>query len=315
MENVILEKGTLIEGMQSRYQIIEKIGNGSFANVYKAIQLYTSQIVAIKIPKHSGFESNEYKKRQVKRFEWELDICGKMSHPNIVKLIDRGRFSNKDIFGVFEYIKGNTLKDILLKKGGMRAPVVKDIMSQLLYAIKYMHSKEIVHRDLKPQNIMIEEGAGKVFLLDFGISISLNSRFYDKMSYYEKSGTPAYTIPYHFMGGRVGTYNDIYAWGLILMECFTGYPIIRGRSVNETIGQQLLGIDKEFPFKMFNISLASLLSNIFSKTLSYSMGYESLFRSFFNIDFDSVVYKHGVAGCSYSHSYAEQPTLIINVKY
>lgn len=313
MRQVRLDKGTLIEGNQSSYRVISKIGSGGFGNIYKAVKLDTSEIVAIKTLKHHSFASAALNRKRIKRFEHEIDICAQMSHTNIIKLKDIGDIAFNEPFVVFEYIRGNTLKDILLKKGGLQVHDVRRIMSQVLFAIKHMHSKGIVHRDLKPQNIMIEESTGKVVLLDFGISRSLNNRLDDKKPYYEKCGTPAYAIPHQLTEGRADFYSDIYAWGLILIECFTGYSIIRGRSLNEIICQQLHGVDKKLPFKMFNVPLASLLSKVLSKTSSYSNGYENLFRSFLNIDFSSVVYKHGVADCSYKYSYLEQTTLIVNV--
>ncbi len=146
----------------SSYQLLEKIGEGGFGHVYKAIQRNTGQVVAIKFLVISD-EFDECKRaRYVERFKRETQLSSQLHHPNIVRLLDKGQ-SGELLYAVFEYIKGLDLKAILRDSGALSAVDAADVMGQVLDALAHAHDKGIIHRDIKPANIILH----KVFFVIF----------------------------------------------------------------------------------------------------------------------------------------------------
>ena len=146
----MISKGTIIG---DRYEIIKSLGEGGMANVYLANDILLNREVAIKMLR--GELSNEDK--FIKRFQREALALSSssISHPNIVQMYDLGE-ENNNHYIVMEYVKGNTLKHLLNKRGHLTLTEAVDIMLQLTEGISHAHKSYIIHRDLKPQNIMIE---------------------------------------------------------------------------------------------------------------------------------------------------------------
>lgn len=268
----------------NNYRILEILGEGTFGQVYKAIQIATNQYVAIKILKCDHLQG----KQQMARFEREVQICAEISHPYIVKLLDKGYTSDNTPFVVFEYISGVTLKKLLLQEGAMNVHDAKELMGQVLDALSCAHDKGIVHRDLKPENIMVTKTGTRAYvkILDFGIGAFTQDTIFNN----ETAGTPAYAAPEQLRGEPLTTRSDLYAWGLLLIECMTGKPAIRGRSVADIYYQQLSAAVIPIPSFMSGHPLQHLLLRVLDKKAETRIAdAHVLFHDYNNIDFTTLV--------------------------
>ena len=227
------------------YQLIEKIGEGGFGQVYKAIQTSTQQTVAIKFLTLNDEFDPDKKQRYIERFHRESDLVRRLNHPNIVRLIDKGQQSDSLLYAVYEYIDGCSLKTQLDSQGALSAPEAADIMACVLDALSHAHDQGVIHRDIKPANIMIYKVGAKthVKVLDFGIGTLKNEvRQLDYKSItltQETIGTPSYSSPEQLRGEPPLAQTDVYVWGLVFLECITGTPTITGRSLAAIFHQQL----------------------------------------------------------------------------
>ncbi|QKX07054.1 TOMM system kinase/cyclase fusion protein [Aquimarina sp. TRL1] len=278
------------------YTIIELIGEGGYGKVYKALQKSTEQTVAIKLLKFSLTLDENKKKQQIHRFERETKLCAEISHPNIVKMLDKGYTTTGEPFAVFEYISGVTLKDLIIKNNGLAPQKAALLMGQVLDALVSAHKKGIVHRDLKPQNIMVTNtGAAPVAkVLDFGIgAITHEVRSKDYMSLTltkEMVGTPAYSAPEQLRGEAPTVKSDLYAWGLVLIECLTGQPVIHGNSVAEIFQQQLHPSNIVLPASLAGHEIADILRKVLDKKSRTRIGDATrLYNDFIKINFQSLV--------------------------
>ncbi|HWN66564.1 MAG TPA: protein kinase, partial [Haliangium sp.] len=227
--------GTVIDG---RYELLSHLGTGGFGLVYKARQLNTGQLVAVKIARHlegAGARS------AVARFQREMAVVGELSHPNIVRLIDAGQVPDGPLFTVLELVRGDTLSDLLSREGPLEPNEAKHLMIQVLDALFSAHDLGVIHRDLKPANIMVNSvGARRnAMVLDFGIATfikAMRSADYQSLTPADfVGGTPAYMAPEQFHGGDPNPQTDIYAWGLMFLECLTGQRVVRGSTMAETM--------------------------------------------------------------------------------
>ncbi len=227
---------------QERYEVLSKLSEGGFGEVFQARQLTTGQLVAVKILRQQHFD---YGENQLARFRREVKLCATLRHPHIVGLIDFGTTEAGLLYIVFEYVPGRTLADVIASEGGLPVREAVRLMSQVLDALSCAHHAGIIHRDLKPANIMImSTGARRnAMVLDFGIGAILPSAgdvAPDRLTgSFEQLGTPAYTAPEQLRGLPLVPASDLYAWGLVLLECLTGQRVVAGRSAAETIHEQL----------------------------------------------------------------------------
>ena len=148
--------------ISDRYQIIKSIGEGGMANVYLAYDTILDRNVAVKVLR--GDLSNDEK--FVRRFQREALAASSLSHPNIVEVYDVGE-DNGEYYIVMEYVPGQTLKELIHKRGALHYVEAVDVMKQVVSATAKAHSIGIIHRDLKPQNIMVTD-SGVVKIGDFG---------------------------------------------------------------------------------------------------------------------------------------------------
>ncbi|MCJ8292057.1 MAG: TOMM system kinase/cyclase fusion protein [Crocinitomicaceae bacterium] len=257
--------------LAANYRYLEKIGEGGYGIVYKAEQISTGQIVAIKVVKTLENTTNEKRKQQLARFEREARLCAELNHPNIVKLIDKGETDQGEPNVVFEYVEGETLKAFILRKKNLSATEMAPLMGQVLDALVYVHSKGIVHRDLKPQNIIISQIGAKnhVKILDFGIGAfthDFRTTDYRNLTVTQDVlGTPTYSAPEQLRGEPPTTKSDLYAWGLIVIECLTGKPVMDGGSIAEVFQQQLMSSNVPIPPSIVGHDLAHLLRKVLEK--------------------------------------------------
>ncbi len=202
-----------------RYHILEQLGEGGMATVYKAIDTTLERHVAVKVIRSDHFGSAVLE-RMLQRFEREAKALAKLSHPNIVKVMDYGE-TDKVPYLVMEYLPGGTLKQ---KMNGKPMPW-RDAARLLLpvcRALEHAHEKGIVHRDIKPSNILISE-SGEPMLTDFGIAkiLSGDDTSLDLTGTGVGIGTPEYMAPEQG-AGSVDERADIYALGVVYYQMVTG---------------------------------------------------------------------------------------------
>ncbi|MDY8136451.1 TOMM system kinase/cyclase fusion protein [Aquimarina sp. 2201CG5-10] len=296
MKNISNNQEVNIPPEINNYILLEKIGEGGFGLVYKAQQISTNQLVAIKILKFKTDFNQQARKRQALRFERETHLCAKINHPNIVKLIDKGYTKTQDAYAVYEYISGETLQDYISKNKKLTPVEISELMGQILDALICAHTEGIVHRDLKPQNIMVFKTGSKAHLkiLDFGIgtfvSDSKKHNYTNLTLTKEVIGTPAYSAPEQLRGEPSTIKSDLYAWGLIFIECLTGQPVIQGASVAEMFQQQLHPSNISIPASIAGHPLADLLRRVLEKNPNYRISdAQTIFEEYSKINFHSLV--------------------------
>ena len=202
--------------MLGPYRIIDQIGQGGMATVYKAYQASMDRNVAIKVLPSQLANSPEF----AQRFQQEARIIAKLEHPHILPVFDYGESDGITYF-VMRYLDAGTLSDRM--KSGVPLPLneIDRLFTQLAEALSYAHSYGIVHRDLKPSNAMIDS-QGNLFLTDFGIAKLLESASPRLTQTDAIMGTPAYISPEQAQAGKVDQRSDIYSLGIILYEMVTG---------------------------------------------------------------------------------------------
>ena len=234
--------GSRFEG---RYEILSELGSGSFGRVFKARQLSTGQLVAVKVLRTPRTSAGSDDANRVSRFRRETRLCAELSHPNIVRLIDSGETSDGGLYAAFEFVPGITLKDLLAAEGKLSVAEAVHLLAQVLDALSCAHARGVVHRDLKPENIMVTKTGARrnALVLDFGLGgFTRDAEAWTLpriTATQELLGTPCYAAPEQLRGEPPTTRSDLYSWGLIFVECLTGELPVRGASAQEVIAKQL----------------------------------------------------------------------------
>ena len=199
----------------NRYEIIEKIGNGGMATVYKATDKVLKRNVAVKILRDEFTTDDEF----IKRFEVEAQSAARLTHPNIVSIYDVGVDGNL-YYIVMELIQGKTLKEIIVKeKGPLPWKWSINVSIQIASALEMAHRNNIIHRDIKPHNIIItEDGVAKV--TDFGIAKAVSNSTITAFG--TTIGSVHYFSPEHARGGFTDAKSDLYSLGVVMYEMVTG---------------------------------------------------------------------------------------------
>ena len=201
-----------------RYHILEQLGEGGMATVYKAYDTRLDNEVAIKFIRAGAFPADSLP-RILKRFQIEARKMAQLTHPNIVPVTDYGEFEGSPYL-VMRYLPGGTLKR-MMGSPILFAEAVK-IIIPIADALGYAHSKGIIHRDIKPSNILITEG-GQPLLSDFGVAKVLESEeTLDLTATSMGVGTPEYMAPEMGVQGHFDHRSDIYSLGVVLYEMITG---------------------------------------------------------------------------------------------
>ena len=204
--------------LNNRYEILEKIGVGGMAMVYKAKDIYLKRIVAVKILKEQYLDDKEF----IKKFVIEAQSVANLNNQNIVKIYDVGQHINEDKtynYIVMEYINGKTLSELIKEKGRIKSSAVVEISKQIANALDCAHRHHVIHRDIKPHNIIIDENLN-VKVTDFGIArISTTSTITYTSSIL---GTVHYISPEQAKGKYIDEKSDIYSLGVVMYEMVTG---------------------------------------------------------------------------------------------
>ena len=207
-----LEPGTTVE---SRFLIRRRLGAGAMGAVYLAKDLDLDEDVALKVLPPSTFHDET----AVKRFMNEVRIARRISHRNVVRTHDVGRWAG-GLFLTMEYVSGRSLRHELDVRGTLPPREVAQLGLQLVDALATAHAEGVVHRDVKPQNLVLDP-SGVLKILDFGIAV-IEGKSGQLTEAGLVVGTPAYMSPEQLLGDTVGPPSDLYAMGVVLYECLSG---------------------------------------------------------------------------------------------
>ena len=249
---MIVSKVSMIAG---RYLIIKHIGKGGMADVYVAVDTVLNREVAIKILK--GELSSD--PVALERFKREAQASTRLSHPNIVDIYDVGD-DGMSHYIVMEYIKGQTLKQLIQKRGPLYYTEAISMMKQLCSAIMESHRNGIIHRDIKSQNVLIKDD-GTVKIVDFGIALANNAMQITSQD--NVLGSVHYIAPEVAKGETASMQSDIYSLGIVFYELLCGDVPYKGDSAVQVVMQS---IKKPIPYiRNFNKKVPQSVENIVLK--------------------------------------------------
>ncbi len=246
--------------ISNRYLITKHIGKGGMADVYLAIDTILKREVAVKILKDDLSQD----KISLERFSREANASTCLSHPNIVDVYDVGDDGDRHYI-VMEYIKGQTLKQFIQKRGPIYYPEAIFIMKQLCAAIMEAHRNGIIHRDIKSQNVLIkDDGTAKV--VDFGIALAANAK--EITAEDSILGSVHYMAPEHAKGETANMQSDIYSLGIVFFELLSGEVPFKGENAVQVVynssNNPLPDVrlyDKRIPQSVVNITKKATAKN------------------------------------------------------
>ena len=219
--------------LDNRYEILERIGTGGMAVVYKAKCHRLNRLVALKILKSDLAQDEDFRRR----FNAESQAVAQLSHPNIVSVYDVSRGGDTEYI-VMELIDGITLKQYMEKRGQLNWRESLHFITQIMRGLSHAHSRGIVHRDIKPQNVMVLRD-GSVKVADFGIACLENSA---QTLTQEALGSVHYISPEQARGERTDARSDIYSAGVVMYEMLTGRLPFEGDSAVSVAIQHLSSV-------------------------------------------------------------------------
>lgn len=236
-----LEVGDVLDG---RYLLQEVIGEGAYGTVYRAEHVYTKRIVAIKILRDDVMTDEDV----VRRFIREAQLASELDHINCVRVYEFGKSEGGKFYLVMECLEGETLGERLERVGRMTLPEARDIIDQLLSALKAAHQKGIIHRDVKPDNLMLvkTEQGERVKLLDFGfakrppelaVSLTGDGEVITRTGF--SLGTPEYMAPEQALSKTIDPRTDLYSAGVILYRLLVGRPPFENENPLEVVLDQV----------------------------------------------------------------------------
>ena len=203
--------------MLDQYEIIEQIGAGAYAEVYKARDTKTGKTVMLKCPNPLLFADPKL----YQRFMREAEIARHLDHPLVQHSLDLGH-NRSEPYMVLEYVEGQNLRRRIREFTG---PIPIDVAinwgKQLASVLAYLHKNGVVHRDLKPENVVITND-DKLKIVDFGSAMLQGARRLTWRHLSENTGTPDYMAPEQIQGDRGDARSDVYAWGVMMYELLTG---------------------------------------------------------------------------------------------
>lgn len=274
--------------LDNRYELLERIGMGGMAQVYKARCHWLNRYVAVKILKDDLAQDEEF----TRRFHEESQAIAMLSHPNIVSVYDVSKSGEPDYI-VMELIEGITLKQYTQKRGGkLTWKEALHFMTQILKGLSHAHSRGIIHRDIKPHNIMILRD-GTVKVTDFGIARLVSSR--ESTMTQEAIGSVHYISPEQARGSHIDARSDIYSAGIVLYEMLTGRLPYEGDSPVAVAVQHINSIplspgdlDPTIPEALSEITMKAMAPSVEKRYVSAEAMLSDLdqFRKNPNISFD-----------------------------
>ena len=231
--------------IRDQYRLVERIGEGGMGVIYRAEHIQTGEARAIKLLHPELGRLTEL----VKRFEREAESVSRLSHPNIVKVVETGRLESGAVFLVMELLHGASLAHLLDEHARLPVDRAVAILQQVLSALDHAHGLGVIHRDLKPDNIiLLENPRDTVRILDFGIAKLREGSTESEMIKLTKAGivlgTPAYMSPEQASGNPIDHRSDLYTCGVVLFEMLTG---VKPFVADKTMDVMLMHTSKEPP--------------------------------------------------------------------
>jgi serine/threonine-protein kinase len=223
--------GTVLE----KYEILEKVGEGGMATVYRGRHTTLDRVVAIKVL-HPHLSSSEKNRT---RFEREAHAIESLRHPNILRIFDYSGPKSEQCFIVTEFIQGPTLRALLDEVGVMMPEPAALLARQLCQALQIAHAQGIVHRDIKPENVMIDR-SGAVKLMDFGIARLMDDLHVTMTG--ALVGSPAYMSPEQATSGTVDPRSDLFSLGTVFYRMLTGTLPFRGSNPSVVLKNIIDGV-------------------------------------------------------------------------
>jgi len=202
------------KAFRPKFEILEQIGEGGMATVYKAIQINLNRYVALKII-HPGFAHDQ---EFLARFHREAQLCSAINHPNIITIYDEGEIADIHYLAM-EFLEGMTLDQLIFRYKQLEPDITFSYLLPIARALDIVHRKGLIHRDIKSSNIFITN-EGHPVLMDFGIAHS--NSFLTVSQTGAVIGTPAYMSPEQAAGVELDSRSDIYSFGVVLFECLSG---------------------------------------------------------------------------------------------
>lgn len=249
---MILSNGTILG---DRYEIVEKIGTGGMAIVYRGKDKKLERNVTIKILREEFTNDEDF----ISKFKIEARSAARLSHPNIVNVYDVGEEGNI-YYIIMEYIHGDTLKQAIIKKAPFDSKSTINVSIQMAMALSHAHKNHVVHRDIKPQNILV--GAdGVIKVADFGIARATTTSTVTTSA--NAIGSVYYFSPEQARGGYVDEKSDIYSLGITMFEMITGHIPFEGET---SVAIALKHINEELPdIRQYNPNITKSLEGIIKK--------------------------------------------------
>ncbi|MDR3617424.1 MAG: serine/threonine-protein kinase [Candidatus Obscuribacterales bacterium] len=245
--------GTVVAG---RYKVVQKIGEGGMAVVYRIEQIFLREIMALKVLT-TGLSDTA-----IVRFQKEAQVCRKLDHPNLIRVFDFALLENESPYLVMEFINGESLADILKRQGQLSESEAIAIFIQIMDGLAYAHDQGVIHRDIKPSNVMICDRADnqlQVKILDFGIAKITGKDTLNTMTLTgtgEIFGSPLFMSPEQCLGRTVDLRSDLYSIGCALYQVLTGAPPFAGESALSTM---MMHLEQE-PLPLKQASLGKVFS-------------------------------------------------------
>ncbi|CAN5314168.1 hypothetical protein BH09MYX1_BH09MYX1_15490 [soil metagenome] len=252
----------------SKYEILEEIGHGGMATVYRAKDPRLGREVAVKVIHPHLRDSTEV----AARFVTEAQAVAKLRHPNIVEVFDVSDEDDREQYLVVELLRGHTLRALLKERGPFPPEVAAALGIELLDALAHAHGEGIVHRDVKPENVLIEVGEGdgdsalKVKLADFGIAKLLDEKGVTSTG--QVLGSPAHMAPEQIEGGAIDARSDVFGLGVLLYEAMVGHLPFEGNNPAQVLRRVLDGqypsadIERPVVGKKFSLILDLSLAHL-----------------------------------------------------
>ncbi|MDD2427977.1 MAG: protein kinase [Eubacteriales bacterium] len=246
--------------LADRYEILEKIGEGGMALVYRARDLRTGHDVAVKFLRPEFHDNPEF----VSSFHREATAASKMSHHNIVNLLDVGD-DEHNLYIVIEHVDGKTLKEIIRERGKLPQDVACQIVIRILSALQHAHAAGIIHRDIKPQNILVDK-QGYIKVSDFGIARMVGTRT-EIQTEPDKTvmGTVHYFSPEQARGETATAASDLYSAGIVLYELLTGKVPFEGDTPIAIAMQHIQQTPR--PIRELNAAISPAVESVVMKAL------------------------------------------------
>ena len=254
--------------LNERYQLGDPAGRGGVCLVYKAEDLATRQLVAIKLMRPE-FAQNQ---QAVQRLMQEVETASQLIHNNLVRVHGYGQDRKGEPYLVMDFVAGKNLEELLTKSDGKLEPRrALDIFTQICEGLNCAHAHGVIHRDLKPSNIIISSEAGgreSVKIVDFGFA-KLTEEGDASMRLTQTGevfGSPFYMSPEHCLGKELDQRSDIYSLGCLMYETLTGSPPLQGDNVLATVAKQVT--EEPTSMRTFHRSISESLDNVVLKCLA-----------------------------------------------